>query len=332
MDKKIFLSIIVPVFNGEKTLDKCLRAIIEIRDFEKCELIVADDCSKDKTIEIAQKYKAKIVFNQTNKGVACTRNLGAKAAKGKILLFIDSDVSLSCKDILKYLKKDFESSDICGVSGVYDEKVVFNDFFSAYKHLYMCFGKKNTPKFIPVADSAMLAIPREKFLKAGGFNEKYPGVMAEDVEFSIRFSLGENKLFLQNFQIKGTHYKKYNLKSLLKTNFLRIKGISKTIQKNDYKKVYLKMSEFSSFSSGTLLFLMALTISFLILSLIYPFFLFGFFGSVLLFILVQIKFFKYLCQRKNIIFALLAVLFSFIEMFLVACFVLYLQLYYKLKK
>jgi len=322
-------SIIVPVHNGEKTLAQCLKAIIKIKGFEKCELIVANDGSTDSSFKIAQKYSDKVVSNQVNKGAAATRNIGAQAAQGKFLLFIDDDVILSSRNILKYIKEDFKSSDICGVFGVYDEKIAFNDFFSAYKHLYMSYGKLTSKRLNQTADSAMMAIPRESYLAAGGFNEKYLGAMAEDIEFSIRFSLKENKPFLQDSRITGIHYQKHNFKSLCKTNRSRIKGIAKTIQKEDYRKVYLKMSKSSS---GKPLFPMILTIGFLILSLFYPLALLGLLISFILFALVQVGLFKYIRRKRGFIFALSSVGFSFIEMFIALVFASYYQLYYKLKK
>ena len=191
-------SIIIPVFNAQSTLDKCLKSIINLRGFENCELIVVNDASTDISVEIAKKYGAKVVSNSVNKGAAATRNAGTRVAQGKILLFIDSDVVLSSRNILKYINEDFESLDICGVFGVYDEKIAFDNFFSAYKHLYMCYGNLTSVRFGQTADSAILAVLRKNYLEIGGFNENYSGAMAEDVEFSIRFSLKEKNPFLKD--------------------------------------------------------------------------------------------------------------------------------------
>ncbi|MBU2579471.1 MAG: glycosyltransferase [Nitrospinae bacterium] len=324
----IFLSIIVPVFNGEKTLDKCLEAITKIKDFEKCELIVANDASVDTSVLIAKKHGVKVVSNPVNKGVAATRNLGAKNAKGEILLFVDSDIVLSSRDIIKHIKDDFKSFDVCGVSGVYDERIVFSDFFSTYKHLYMCLGKKIASKFNFAADSAILAIPREMFFKANGFNENYLGATAEDIEFTLRLSLNENKKILQDNRIKGEHHKKHNLKSLLRTNCLRIGSIVRIIQEKELRKTYLNMSKSSS---GKSLYPIILASIFLILSFIYWFFIFGFLFSVLMFFWVQTEFFKYFKRRKGVFFAVLSVLFSAIEMFFAAVCGLYFQIYFKIK-
>jgi len=289
-------SIIVPTFNSQETLEKCLEAIVNLENFANCQLIVADDGSTDSSVEIAKRYGAKVVSNQTNQGAASIRNLGAKLAKGDILLFIDSDVVLS-KNALKHIEEDFNSLDICGVDGVYDEKVVFENFSSAYKHCFACFGQPISQMLNPVASSAILAVPRKKFLESGGFNEEYLGVMAEDIEFSIRFALKENKFFLIDPRIKGIHLKKYNFKTLLKTDYLRIKGMSKALAKKEYRDMYWR-------SYGVSLFL----------------------------VFLQPKFFNYLKKHRDFRFALLAIGFSFIEMFFVAICGLYFQLFFRLKQ
>lgn len=153
--------------------------------------------------------------------------------------------------------------------------------------------------------------------------------MAEDIEFSIRLALKENKLFLKDSGIRGLHLKRYSFKTLLITNYLRIKGISKTIQKKDYKKMYLKANV--NYSKAPLL-LVASTLGFFILSLVWPFFIFPALLSIPLFFLSQVKFFKYLKENKNTSFAILSIFFSIIDISLIISWALYFQLLFKIKK
>lgn len=84
-------SIIVPVYNTEKYLDKCLNSIFNQtnQDFE---IICVNDGSTDKSSEILEKYKDDIIIiNQENMGLSEARNNGVKKAAGKYLLFVDSD-------------------------------------------------------------------------------------------------------------------------------------------------------------------------------------------------------------------------------------------------
>lgn len=88
------LSIIVPIYNVENYLRKCLDSIL-VQTFTDFELILIDDGSPDKCGEIADEYAKKdnriIVIHQENKGVSAARNAGLKISKGKYIGFVDPD-------------------------------------------------------------------------------------------------------------------------------------------------------------------------------------------------------------------------------------------------
>jgi glycosyltransferase involved in cell wall biosynthesis len=87
------VSIIVPTYNSAKTLDNCLCSIVE-QNYNNIELIVVDNYSNDDTKEIAYKYTDK-VFNRKPERSA-QRNYGIKKSTGDYVLFVDSDMILSC--------------------------------------------------------------------------------------------------------------------------------------------------------------------------------------------------------------------------------------------
>ena len=92
--KKIKVTIIIPCYNSEKTIDKCLNSILKDKLSEK-EIIIINDGSNDNTSKKLENYKEKSknikIINQENKGQALARNEGIKLAKGKYIMFIDSD-------------------------------------------------------------------------------------------------------------------------------------------------------------------------------------------------------------------------------------------------
>lgn len=100
-------SIIIPVYNVEKYIEKCLDSIFNqtLKDFE---VIVVNDGTKDKSIELIKNYDIKII-NQKNQGLSAARNRGVKEATGEYLLFLDSDDYLE-KDTLKELNKSFKNN------------------------------------------------------------------------------------------------------------------------------------------------------------------------------------------------------------------------------
>lgn len=94
----VLFSIIVPVFNTQKYIQKCLESVFlnKNRDFE---IIVIDDGSTDNSKEVCKQVKQKYpgfitLINQSNLGVSTARNKGIKEARGKYLIFLDSDDSL----------------------------------------------------------------------------------------------------------------------------------------------------------------------------------------------------------------------------------------------
>ncbi len=93
------ISILIPVYNVEKYIEKCLTSLFSNKHAKDCEFVIVDDCSTDKSLEIAQnvieKYSktnnTKIIKHTSNKGIASTRNTGLKNSSGIYILNVDSD-------------------------------------------------------------------------------------------------------------------------------------------------------------------------------------------------------------------------------------------------
>jgi glycosyltransferase involved in cell wall biosynthesis len=94
-NKNDLVSVIIPAYNSEKYIEKCLDSVIN-QTYKNIEIIIVNDCSPDNVEEIITKYKQKdsrIIYlkNKVNMGVGPTRNKGIDNAKGKYLYFLDSD-------------------------------------------------------------------------------------------------------------------------------------------------------------------------------------------------------------------------------------------------
>lgn len=100
-------SIIVPIYNVEKYLQKCLDSIKK-QTFKDYEVIIVNDGTKDNSMEIAKKYPYKIV-NQKNQGLSVARNTGVKHATGEYLIFLDSDDYIE-KDLLKKINNSLKNN------------------------------------------------------------------------------------------------------------------------------------------------------------------------------------------------------------------------------
>jgi glycosyltransferase involved in cell wall biosynthesis len=103
------ISIVIPTKNSANTLDSCLQSIIN-QTYSKLELIIVDSQSTDGTIDIAEKYSAKIV--QTKWGLLGARFLGFKASKGDYILYLDSDQTLAHSSILGCSIQMFSNNDM----------------------------------------------------------------------------------------------------------------------------------------------------------------------------------------------------------------------------
>ena len=96
-EETLDLSIIIPVYNGEKYLKECLASIFNNKTKYEYEVIVIDDGSSDDSMKILQSYSKDnlIIKSQTNQGAAAARNQGLDLARGEYVAFIDSDDYIS---------------------------------------------------------------------------------------------------------------------------------------------------------------------------------------------------------------------------------------------
>lgn len=117
------ISVIIPVYNGRKYLERCLKSVIE-QTYENIEIILIDDGSIDGTFDLCDQWEKKDerikVIHQSNEGVSMARNKGIELARGKYLTFIDAD---------DYIKNNYiETLYLYAVQ--YDADIVCSDYIS----------------------------------------------------------------------------------------------------------------------------------------------------------------------------------------------------------
>lgn len=116
--KTPLISIVVPSYNNERYIKKCINSILK-QNFKNFELFIVDDCSSDNTVRIINKIKdkrIKILKTSKNSGSAVARNIGIKNSKGKYVFFIDGDC-IATKNWLGEGIKSFSSNKGLGVEG-----------------------------------------------------------------------------------------------------------------------------------------------------------------------------------------------------------------------
>jgi glycosyltransferase involved in cell wall biosynthesis len=109
--QEIFVSVIIPTYNRVDVLELCLNSILEqTLSSQNYEVIIVDDCSKDSTEEVCNRYSLEynnVVYirNQFNQGLATTRNNGIEISKGDMLIFLDNDLIVNNDYIEQHLTK-----------------------------------------------------------------------------------------------------------------------------------------------------------------------------------------------------------------------------------
>ena len=131
------ISIIIPVYNSSLTLNECLNSIFN-SSYKNYEVIVVSDKSTDNSVDIAKKYKTKVVELSQNKGPATARNKGSEEAQGEILLFLDSDVIIN-KDSLNLIIDKFQIDEINAIQGIYSHQPNYQYLATQFYQSYLCY-------------------------------------------------------------------------------------------------------------------------------------------------------------------------------------------------
>lgn len=170
---KPLISVIIPVYNEEDVIGECIDAIRK-NDFpgKKVEIIVVDDGSTDKTIEICEKEKVKVI-KQNHKGAGAARNLGVSKARGEIVVLIDADQLLH-KNFLKEVEKAFKDKKIAGI--LPKEISISRDDFISKSILtnteWTRIGEKEFKRGEEYTGDVLRACRKKLFLAVGGMDTK----------------------------------------------------------------------------------------------------------------------------------------------------------------
>lgn len=187
------ISVIVPVYNAEKYLSKCIDSVLA-QTFSDWELLLIDDGSPDRSGEICDEYAAKDsrirVFHKQNGGVSSARNLGLDKAKGEYVTFVDSDdfldssyltdffVSNKRADLYIQGFKNQQKGRIIS-SKQYNTKGYFEELSTPF-----CYGEKNQLLNSPVCKLFLLEI-----------------ISKYKIGFDTNTSYGEDHLFVLDYII-----------------------------------------------------------------------------------------------------------------------------------
>lgn len=222
MEKDYLFTIIIPVYNTEKYIKKCLESVLQAIDID-CEVIVINDGSTDNSEKVAlefienlpEKYRKNFKYiKKENKGLADTKNVGLKMAKGQYISCVDSDDYIS-KDFYEIARKQIEEGyEII----IYDVYVVFEKDKNK-NYVSRAFVDYKSKFLISILNGAISGSSCNKIIKANLYNNyQFPvGKEYEDTAVTP-FILSETK------KIKYIPYAMYYYmqreKSIVATNTL----------------------------------------------------------------------------------------------------------------
>lgn len=185
------ISIIVPVYNAEKTLVKCIESLVS-QLYTNIEIILVNDGSKDSSLDICRKYSEMderiVVIDKSNGGVSTARNTGLDNATGDFVMFCDSDDIVSCS-WCQVMIDEYEANvlTMCKFIEVDSNSINRNDCVKKeYKAEYF-----SRAQFIYYREIG-IGLPTTKI-----FNNNI--IKDNGLRFPLNISLGEDLIFVSNY-------------------------------------------------------------------------------------------------------------------------------------
>lgn len=233
------ISLIVPAFNEEITIKKTIQSLKDL-DYPNYEVIVVDDGSTDKTLEIAKKFESSDVkvIHQKNQGKANALNNGIKNSTGEIIVTVDADTSLKKNSLIEISTRFVNSSKLGAVAG--NVKVIpENSLLNVIQGTEYTFGINLVRKAQSILGCVMIvpgpiaALKREAIKKAGFFSDD---TFAEDFDITMQILKHGYKVEYEDKAISYTDAPK-NLEDFMKQRRRWYRGMVQVLDK--HRNLYL---------------------------------------------------------------------------------------------
>ena len=230
MSSEIIVSVVMPLYNEEKYISGCIDSLL-LQDYplRNMEWIFVDGCSKDRTVEILEKYRdahadlIKILSNP-KKIVPCAMNIGISASRGKYIVRLDAHADYASDYISKCVYY-LETVDAENVGGVAETKSngftgnaiakMLSSKFGVGNSQFRTNGKSGYVDTVPFG-----AFKREVFSKYGGYDERL--IRTQDNEMNFRIRKNGGKIFLAD-DIHLSYYCRDSIKGI--TDMARKNGM-----------------------------------------------------------------------------------------------------------
>ncbi len=191
------VTIIVPVYNVENYLYRCLDSIVK-QSYKNLDIILINDGSTDNSLKICNNYAKNdtriTVINIENSGPSICRNIGLEKAKGSYISFVDSDDYIE-KNFIETLLKTQENTNADVVGCSINVNDVNGDIFDAYNDYELVTYKKNTLIKEYLEDKIAFAVWGKLFTKESLINQKF-----------LNYRVNEDRMFMWNIFNKINTY------------------------------------------------------------------------------------------------------------------------------
>ena len=254
-------SFIVPVYNTEKYLKKCLDSLVN-QTYKDFEIIVVNDGSTDKSSSIISKYQKKykniIVIDKENEGLSMARNRGVQKSSGKYIIFVDSDDYVSNK-LLEEVDKKIDDSDILRfqIATEDEEYTKINEYHEeGFESMcgYDAFRYLSSYHFVEPAWCYVIRknyyIENKFSFKKGVYHEDfglipyviYKARKVKSIDFIGYYYIQRNGSIMNNNDYKKTVKKAFDMLEQYKTMRLFAKNINIKNNLDDYFLSYISNS------------------------------------------------------------------------------------------
>lgn len=193
------ITIVIPTINEEKNISKTLKKISGTKDLNKVQIIVVDDNSLDNTATVVNNFKNKIdvrlIKNNKKLGLGFALKKGFKAAKFSNVMFLDADLSIKIKDILKLIKCKKKNTMVIGSRYLKNSKIIGANYIKIKISFMLNFliSKFYKLEIIDVSHSFRII---SKNIKLENYNYSHPGFFWE-----ITINAKKNGAYLKEIPI-----------------------------------------------------------------------------------------------------------------------------------
>ena len=217
------VSIVIPARDSAPTLAATLRSIAALETAVALEVLVVDDGSTDQTASLAAAAGARVIPCD-GRGVADARNTGARAARGRLLLFVDSDVVLPPHAIDRIVAR-IQVDGYDAVTGRLSHVHRHSGFASQYKNLWMAYTYETLPDEVALFYTSAAAIRRDLFLDLGGFARHFQRPSVEDTAFGQLLGDRGHRVRAEK-ELAVEHLKTYDVAGVLRLDFARARDLT----------------------------------------------------------------------------------------------------------